>query len=263
MYVNDHMHNVNIIYCPAAISSAISSAKLTRIRQIEVQFAKMTKGIKEALISNNVDVVSLVEQLCTISAVSNKNVPLFDEDVFEKIKSIDEFWKILRTFWNIFDYELLWYVIELSECKDAQKIFEEFLSRIDPSAIEDADLVLHCTEEQWKGSLKPVLRIKVNAEKCTLNVKKDVEEIVSKTYNLNKYALHFQGIKEGCIELLYYISEPLKSYLLQSEITGSILAEFLAHKIISIHINDSELKIPPNINDIRVSHNTSLPIIVI
>ena len=252
----------NIIYCPAAISSRNTGptcSKLTRIRQIEVQFAKMTNRIKEALISNNINVVSLVEQLCTISAVSNKNVPLFDEDVFEKVKSIDEFWRRLRSFWNIFDYELLWYVIEVSECREAQEIFEEFLSRIDPSAIEDADLVLDCRVEERVGSLKPVLRIKVNAEKCTLNVKKDVEEIVSKTYNLNKYALHFQGIKEGCIELLYYISKPLKLYLLQFEVTGSILAEFLAHKIISIHIDEFELKTPPNINNTRVSHMHHYP----
>jgi len=258
----------NIIYCPAATSSgSIEPAfpKLTKIRQIEVQFAKMTNRIKEALISNKVDVVSLIQQLCAISAVRNKkNVPLFDKDVFEKVKSVDDFWKWLNGFWNIFDYELLWYVIELSGCRKAQEILKEFLSRIDPSAIEDVDLVLDCKSEEWEGSLKPVLRIKVNAEKCTLNVKKDVEEIVSKMYNLNKYALHFQGIKEGCIELLYYISKPLKLYLLQFEITGNILAEFPAHKIISIHIDKFELKIPPNISDIRVSHiATSLPIIVI
>ena len=54
----------------------------------------MTNSIKQALISNNVDVVSLIEQVCVISTVKNKKVPLFDEDVFEKIKSIDDFWKV-------------------------------------------------------------------------------------------------------------------------------------------------------------------------
>jgi len=256
MYVNDHMHDVNIIYCPAAISprnTGPACVKLTSRRRIEVEFAKMTNRIKEALISNKVNVVSLIEQLCTISAVSNKKVPLFDEDVFEKVKSIDEFWRKLRRFWKIFDYDLLWYVVEVSGCREAQDILEEFLSRIDPSAIEDVDLVLHCKVEEWEGVLEPVLRIKVNAEECTLNVKKDVKEIVSKKYNLDKYFLCFQGIKEGCIELLFYISRPLKSYLLQFEITRSILAEFLTHKIISIHIDEFELKIPSDISDTRVS----------
>ena len=53
----------------------------------------MTSNIKQALINNNVDVAVLIERLCAISAVKNENVPLFDEDVFERIQSIDKFWK--------------------------------------------------------------------------------------------------------------------------------------------------------------------------
>jgi len=46
----------------------------------------------------------------------------------------------------------LQFVIKISECREAQAIFEEFLSRIDPSAIEDVDLVLYCrVEEQLRG----------------------------------------------------------------------------------------------------------------
>ena len=238
----------------ASITTGPVHAKFTSIKQIEVQFAKMTQRIKEALIRNNVNVVSLIEQLCTISAVSNKKIPLFDKDMSEDITSINEFWKRLKCFWrNIFDYDLLWYVIEVSECREAEEIFERFLSRIDPSAIEDVDLVPHCRVEHWEGSLKPVLRIKVNAEKCTVRIKKMVEEVVSKRYQLDKYALHFQCIKEGCIELLYYISQPLKSYLLDFEISESILTEFLANHIISLHIDEFVLKVPSKISDITVS----------
>ena len=228
-----------------------ASDKWTSIKDIEIQFARMTIKIKQALINNNVDVVSLIEQLRAISAVKNKKVPLFDEDVFEKTKSIDALWRKLSMFWTIFDYELLEYVIKVSDCREAQEIFEEFLSRIDPSVIEDVDLVLHCKKEDQEGVLKPVLRIKVNTEKCTLNIKKQVEEIVSKTYNLDKYALRFQGIKEGCIELLYYISRPLRLYLLEFKISESIVAEF--HLIMSVHIDDFELKVPSRTTDITVS----------
>ena len=229
----------------AAVTSGTGAAceeiaNLT-IQQIEIQFAKMTGRIKQALISNNVDVASLIEQLCIISAVKNKKVPLFDEDVFERIKSIGDFWKKLRAFWSIFDYELLQCIVEISECKEAQDILAEFLSRIDPSAIEDVDLVLHCKVEDQEGSLKPVLRIKVNSKKCTLSIKKSVEEIVSKTYDLDRHALRFQGIKEGCIELFYYISKSLELYLMQFKISQSIWKEFLIHKIISIYIDETKI----------------------
>ena len=148
----------------------------------------------------------------------------------------------VKNFWNIFDYELLYYVVEISECREAKEIFEEFLSKIDPSAIKDVDLVLHCRIEDQEGSLKSVLRIKVNSEECTPAVEKWIKEIVSEVYKLDKYALCFRGIKEGCIELLYYISKPLKMYLIQfDEVSKSILEDFHAHKIISLHIDEFEL----------------------
>ena len=243
------------LFFPAAESTSAvgvdeNAFTLTTIDDIEVEFAMMTNKIKEALINNSVDVVSLVEQLCAISAVSNKKVPLFDEDLFEKIQSIDEFWRKLRGFWNLFDYDLLRYIIKISKCKDAQMIFDDFLSKIDPSAIEDADLVLHCRVEQREESLKPVLRIKINAEKCTFNVKRRAEEIVSEKYNLKEYALCFKGIKKGCFELLYYISQGVASYLLQCTITYNPLEELSSFTIVSLHVDDIELKVKSGITDI-------------
>ena len=218
-----------------------SGNKLTTIEDIEVEFAMMTNEIKQALISNKIDVESLIEQLCTISAVRNTNVPLLDENVFTKIKSIDEFWKKLRNFWTVYDYDLLRFIIKITKCGEAQAILEGFLSRIDPAAIEDADLVLHCRVDHREGSLDPVLRIKVNAEKCTLSIKENVKKIITKKFNLEEYALCFKGIKEGCVELIYYVSEAVKSYLLQYKITKSILAEFSTYKIIGLHIDDVDI----------------------
>ena len=225
---------------------------MTSIRKIEVLFAKTTNEIKEALIRNNVKVVPLIEQLCAISAVKSKDVPLFDKDIFKRTKSINEFWQELRSFWNIFDYELLEYVIEISDCNEAREIFENFLSRIDPSVIENVDLVLHCKVLHQEGLLKPILRIKVNADKFTLNVKKRVEEMISKAYDLEKYALRLQGIKKGCIELLYYISKPLKVYLLEFKVSEAILIEFCSYNIKSFYIDENELNIPSKIDDNKV-----------
>ena len=214
----------------------------------------MTSRIKQALINNNVDVVSLIEQLCAISAVKDRKVPLFDKGVFEKIKSIDEFWRKLRIFWNFFDCKLLQCVVETSHCKEAQEIFEEFLLKIDPLTIIDVEeLEVYHREEHEEGSLKPMLRITVKTEKCTLNIKRQVEEIVSETYNLNRYALYFQDIKESsCIDLLYYISKPLKLYILQFKLSEGILAEFLAHKIVSLHVDEFELQIPSKTTNITM-----------
>ena len=201
----------------------------------------MTSNIKQALINNNVDVALLIERLCAISAVKNEKVPLFDEDVFKKIQSVDEFWKRLRYQWNIYDYELLEYIVNISECREAKEIFQNFFSRLNPSAIEDVGLVLDCRVKDREGLLKPVLRIKVKAEKCTLDIKNMVEKMVSEKFNLNKYTLCLQSIKKGCVELSYYISKSLRKYLLHFEFSKDIMEDFCTHKIVNLHIDEFEL----------------------
>ena len=224
-----------------AATSEDSCDELTSIRDIEAQFAVMTSRIKQALIDNNVDVVSLIERLCAITAVKNENVPLFDEDVFERIQSIDEFWKRLRDQWNLFDYELLEYIINISECREAKEIFKDFFSSFDPSAIEDVGLVLDCRVKDREGLLKPVLRIKVKAERCTSHIKYMVKKIVSEKFDLEKYTLRLQSIKKGCVELSHYISQSLRTYLLYFKFSKHTLEDFRAHKIVSLRIDEFEL----------------------
>ena len=252
--LNNCLEGVTFITATKSEDTEPACEDLTSIRDIEAQFAVMTSSIKQALISNNVDVALLIERLCAISAVKNEKVPLFDEDVFKKIQvplfdedvsgkiqSVDEFWKRLRYQWNIYDYELLEFIVNISECKEAKETFEEFFSRFDPSTIEDVSLVLDCRVKDREGLLKPVLRIKVKAEKCTLHIKNMVEKMVSEKFNLDKYTLRLQSIKKGCVELSYYISKSLRRYLLHFEVSKDTVKDFRAYKIVSLHIDEFEL----------------------
>ena len=56
----------NFLAAVALKDTQPASEKWTKIKDIEIQFAKMTIRIKQALISNDVDVVQLIEQLCAI-----------------------------------------------------------------------------------------------------------------------------------------------------------------------------------------------------
>ena len=207
--------------------------RLTSFQRLDIEFAKMTARIKRALYSNKISVDLLIDQLCATSAVESKKIPIFDEDMHDKVKSIDGLWRKLK--WNIFDYDLLILIVDFTDCAEAQEILDNFLARIDPTAL-DLDLVLNC--EVYKEKTWPVLRIKVNAAKCTLDVKNKVKEIVSKRYDLQKYALHFIGIKEGCIEFVYHISKAVQRYLLEFKVNTSIKTDFAEHNIISLHINE-------------------------
>ena len=226
--------------------------KLRTTEDLEVEFAITTDKIKQTLCNSPINVTSVIEQLQTISVVRNKNVPLLDEDVFESVTTVEKLWQRLSRFWSIYDYDMLRILLRIVKCNKANKIYEEFLSRIDVSAIEDMEIVAHFEVLEGQGLVKPLLRIKVKAECCTDSVKKEVKEVVSLIFDLEKFSLRFRGIKEGCIELIYEISNAMMLYFLQCQFTGSDLAEFAAHDIISLHINDMELIIPSEIDKVHM-----------
>ena len=168
----------------------------------------------------------------------------------ENVTTVEKLWQRLNRFWSIFDYDVLRILLRLVKCKKADEIFDEFLSRVDISVIKDMDLVARYEIFESKG-LKPVLRIKVKIDNFTDSIKKEVEEVVSKKFRLENYSLRFKGIKEGCIELVYEISNAMMSYFLCYKFDGYDLADLAAPNIISLHINDMELKIPPKIDMVR------------
>ena len=105
---------------------------------------------------------------------------------------------------------------------------------------------------------QPVMRIKVNSEKCTIDVKNKVKKIVSKMFDLQEYALYFQGIKEGCFELFYHVSQAVVSYLLEFKVSGSNMDGFAYQNITSIQINDDVLlKVPNKVTDDTVTYTVS------
>ena len=107
-------------------------------------------------------------------------------------------------------------------------------------------------DEFYKGSLLPgtcKLRIKVARDECTVEVQKEVKKVISEYFNLEKYALIFKGIKEGCIELIYQISHSVKSYMLQHKLNGYDILQLKAHKIIALKFDIMELNIPEDFSD--------------
>jgi len=216
--------------------------KITNFNKIEAEFARITTQIKEILLERNISVDELIEQLCSTSAVHSKKVPIFDEGISEKVKSLDELWKKLTRFWNIFDYDILILVIKLTKCTEAQKILDDFLAKID---VEEHDLAVLHYEIFEEKLTQPVLRVKVNVERCTVGIIEKIKLSISKKFELEKYSLRLTGIKEGCVEFFYDISKAVMSYLLEFKVSGSIMADFAAQSIVFLQISDDiKLNIP-------------------
>ena len=215
--------------------------------KLEVEFAKMTDRIKQALIKSNKNVVSLIEQLRTISGVKEKNVPIFQDDIFERVTSIDLLWQKLSGFWSLLDYDVLICLIEIIDYEETNKILKDFLSKIDISELEDKELVLKCSLFK-RECMKPKLRVKLKTEKCDPITIKCVKQTLCKQFDLENYALCLKSIKQGCFELFYQTSKHMMMYLLEFKVTGYIITELAAKKIICLQSDDDkELNIPSTV----------------
>lgn len=207
----------------------------------------MTNRIKQALLKLDFDVVSLIEQLRSMTGVKEKKVPIFQEDVFEKVTSIELLWQKLSNFWSLVDYDLLMYLVRLINHEEVTKILDDFISKIDLSKLQDKDIVLNCTLIE-QGCMKPKLRVKVNTEECDEQTTKHIKETLCKQFELEKYSLYLRCIKQGCFELVYHVPKHIMMYLLGFKVTGHIMTELAAQNIICLQSDDDkELQIPSTV----------------
>ena len=179
-------------------------------------------------------------------------MPIFSPDTFERVSDIKSLWQILSGYWSIFDYDILKRVLRFAKCKEAQRIFNNFLLKIDPALIDDVDLVMYYKVSEISGFTKPVLRVKLKADICNLRHKEIVNKVLSVKFNLEEYALRIKCIKDGCVELMYEISPELKSYLLSCKVMASDVQNLIDCGIICLKIDNMEIDLISVIN-IKVS----------
>ena len=250
---------LSIIFVVVTILDITQSVEYTKRRQrlssiddIEAEFGIMVANVQEALEKSNINVNKLLIKLKSSSAVRDRNIPLFEKDIFKEITSIDKLFETLSGYWYLFDYDVLIYLVKTAGCKEAKVVYDNFLASFDSSAITNHKLILQYDEYIHKEGLLPgtcKLRIKVARDECTVEVEKEVKKVISEYFNLEKYALIFKGIKQGCIEFIYQISHSVKSYMLQHKLNGYDILQLKAHKITALKFDIMELNIPEDFSD--------------
>ena len=213
----------------------------------------MVADVQEALENNKVNVNKLLIKLKSSSAVRERKIPLFDEHTFEKITSIEKLFETLSGYWHLFDYDVLLYLVKTAGCEEAKTIYDNFLASFDSSMIMMSNYQLILQYDEFnKENIVPGtcrLRIKVARDECTIEIEKKVKEVISKCFNLEKYALICKGLKQGCIELMYQISHSVKSYMLQYKLNSDAVLQLKIHKITAIKFDCMELSIPKDFSD--------------
>ena len=247
MYVCLYVNNgASIFNCYVHNIYVGDTNKLTNIADVQYEFHVMTKNIGKVLSSTIGDVTAFIEKLQTLYAVDYEKVPLFEKDTFSEVETFDSLWEKLSSYWNIFDYDLLYKVTKFS--KEATLIFQEFTSKIDPF-IQDWNFVLVSEIHERKGNkkdLRSLLRIKVNAKICNCYAKNKVKKLLSEVYKLENYALCFKEITKGCIEInLKATSGRSLTYIREHDIYGRDIPKFADLKIRSIRIDNEEIRLLP------------------
>ena len=215
-------------------------------------FETTKEDISEALHGNVIDVVSFIERLQALSAVNEKYIPMFDADLFEGVSTIDTLWEKFKVFWLfIFDCHALEIFLQQSECKKALKLYENFSSKINkPSIIDHVDLLSVCKLCEQQDFQMSFLQIKIDETYFVNSTKEKVYEALSEAFNVQKSALHLTEIKKGSFQLKFRIPEMLVSYFLDYKVTGHTLIRLADQNIVTIQVNDKEIKVPKVINQV-------------
>ena len=158
----------------------------------------MVNDVQKEFTDSSVVLDELLMNLKNAFATKNKAVHLFEENMFIDVKSIGALFEILGNFWNLYDHDMLAFLINIADCKKAHKIYTEFIASIDLSAF---DLVNHCSDKELP--ILPgykALRIKIEKSTCTIKMLERIKMLIVEYYKLEKYAIIIKEITAGSIE---------------------------------------------------------------
>ena len=185
----------------------------------------MIKDVQKEFTDSNVVLDELLMNLKNAFATKNKAVHLFEENMFNDVKSIGALFEILGNFWNLYDHDMLAFLINIADCKKAHKIYTEFITSIDLSAF---DLINHCSDK--KLPILPgykALQIKIEKSTCTIKMIQRIKMLIVECYKLEKYAIIIKEITAGSIETTLIVPD-----LVMVKINNEILFVDFKEKLI-------------------------------
>ena len=191
-----------IAFCHCDVYLIIAKQSL---KDIEADFQRMINDVQKEFTDSSVVLDELLMNLKNAFATKNKAVHLFEENIFNNVKSIGALFEILGNFWNFYDHDMLAFLINIADCKKAHKIYTEFIASIDLSAF---DLVNHCSDKQLP--ILPgykALQIKIEKSSCTFKMMERIKMLIVEYYELEKYAIIIKEITKGSYKITFITSD--------------------------------------------------------
>lgn len=201
----------------------------------------MVQHVEEAFRKSKVNLPVLLSKLMDCTAVQGRNVPLFTQGLFDEVKSIERLFQILSGYWHLYDYRILRFLIQTTECEEAKQIFDAFLSDFKCSAISNPPRKLRCRISPSSNTLW----VKIAQHEYTAEMENKIRGAICKSFGLKENALILKDIKESCTELVYQISSPVKYYMLQNKLSIHDISQLKSRNITILKLDDdAELTVP-------------------
>ena len=179
------------------------------LKDIEAEFENMVYNVQKAFINSSVDLNNLLMKLKTSSATENKQVPLFETNYFGDVTSMKALFKALSYHWNLYDHDMLAFLIDAANCDMASKIYHAFVNSVDLLAF---DLVNHCSDIEMAPGYK-ALQIKLKKSECTIKTVEKIKKMIVQHYELKNYAIVLKTVTKGCLNIQYQTSDLVMVYI--------------------------------------------------
>ena len=199
----------------------------------------MINNIEKAFSDGSIDLNDVLRKLNNSFATKNKEIPLFEKNIFKDVVSIKSLFKVLGCLWNFYDHDMLAFLIDTAKCEKANKIYSEFCASSDLSAFDL--LNCYCNEEILTLPGYSTLKITIEKQECTSRTIERIKSMTIDHYGLEKYAIILKKVTKGCINLEYHIPELVLSRI-GTLIISTLFKEMLKNEKV-IRFNGIEVKV--------------------
>ena len=175
----------------------------------------MIDKIQKSFTDNHIDINILVRSLQNSFAAKSQRIYLFENDLFQNVNPSKRLFEVLDDYWNVYDCDLLKFLVSKANCEESTKIFAEFLdtlNSVDFSAIDLAD---------YKCSVRApnkVLQIKLKESKCTIEILKKIKIAITECFGLTENAITFKEVRKGCINICFQVQDLVAVYISQQRV---------------------------------------------
>ena len=211
------------------------------ITKLKGKYVQTVQRILQIFDEKGINIETLITYLCSCD---ENNLTIFSTDeAFVKVRNTTQLFHFIGRYCSIYDYELLLSLVESAGCEEAIELLDDFAEQLKSSILKSLDLL----SEDGKVKNPQVspgthtLKVKYEGGKCTLEKIKMIKKVLYEVFKLNTVSIIFRGAEDGCVTFVYQVSNAVKLYMLQYQITNLDTALLTKCNIARLLIDNEEL----------------------